>query len=151
MARLVISDKPKPRLKVTEPRARRRITHEEIEKALGAERVAIVPRGGSPLSAYAVRQDLFGRLRSTGGRPGLDGADIKPKIPMRRSSWRKLELLAKQIENDGFRPTPAQLASVLLDAGISQFEQALHRDDVDKEQLKYEIEATTSIRKAGER
>ncbi len=83
MVRLVTTDKKKPRLEVVEPRTRRRITPEEIETGLGAERSGIIPFGGSPMSAYAVRQELFRRLRSTGGRPALDGADIKPKIPMR--------------------------------------------------------------------
>ena len=124
MGRLVVTDKPKPRLQVVEPRTRRRITREEIEKGLGAERIAKVPRWGAPMSSYAVRQELFRRLRSTGGRPALDGTDMKPKIPMRRSRWRKLEKLAKQVESGGFRPTPAQLASVILDAGIEQFDRA---------------------------
>ena len=126
MARLVITDKPKPRLEMTKPRTRRRITPEEIEEGLGAERVATIPPGGSPMSAYALRQELFGRLRSTGGRPSLDGTDIKPKIPMRRSQWEKLERLAGLVKSDNFHPTPAQLASVILDAGIDQLEEALH-------------------------
>lgn len=125
MARLVVTDKPKPRLEVVEPRTRRRIKPEEIEKGLGAERAGTVPSGGSPMSAYAVRQKLFRRLRSTGGRPALDGADLKPKIPMRQSQWKKLAQLAKRVESDSFHPTPAQLASVILDAGIDQFERTL--------------------------
>ena len=126
MARLVITDKPKLRLEVIEPRTRRRITPEEVEKGLGAERAAVIPPGGSPISAYALRQELLHRLRSTGGRPSLDGTDIKPKIPMRRSRWRKLERLAELVKSDNFHPTPAQLASVILDAGIDQLEEALH-------------------------
>jgi hypothetical protein len=124
MGRLVIADKAKPRLEVDEPRTRRRISVEEIEKGLGAGRVASVAPLGSPISAFALRQELFHRLRSTGGRPGLDGTDMKPKIPMRRSRWEQLERLAKRVERDGFHPTPAQLASIILDAGIDQFEQA---------------------------
>jgi hypothetical protein len=122
MGRLVITDKPKPRLEIAEPRTRRRITPEEIENGLGATRVASVPSGGSPMSAFALRQELFHRLRSTGGRPGLDGADMKPKIPMRRSSWKKLEQIARQVETADFHPTPAQLASVILEAAIQRFE-----------------------------
>jgi hypothetical protein len=139
MARLIITDKPKPRLDVVEPRTRRRITPKEIEKGLGAERVASVPSGGSPLSAYALRQELFRRLRSTGGRPGLDGADLKPKVPMRRSRWKKLQELAKQVASGTFRPSPAQLASVILDAGIDQFEQALHVDSARAGRLNHEV------------
>jgi hypothetical protein len=63
MARLAITDKAKPRLKIVEPRTRRRITPEEVEKVLGAEHVCGVPSGGSPMSAYVVRQELFRGLR----------------------------------------------------------------------------------------
>jgi len=126
MARLVVTDKPKPRLEVVEPRTRRRIKPEEIAKGLRAERAGAAPSGGSPMSAYAIRQELFRRLRSTGGRPALDGADVKPKIPMRQSQWKKLEELAKRVETDSFHPTPAQLASVILDDAIDQFERTLN-------------------------
>jgi hypothetical protein len=46
MARLVITDSPKPRLEIVEPRTRRRITPEEVEKGLGAERVGKISSGG---------------------------------------------------------------------------------------------------------
>ena len=148
MVRLVITDKPKPRLEIVEPRTRRRITPEEIEQGLGAERVGSVPPGGSPMSAYALRQELFRRLRSTGGRPGLDGTDMKPKIPMRRSRWEKLERLAKEVESETFHPTPAQLASVILDTGIDQFELALHLSSAEMERVAREITQETSQKRA---
>jgi hypothetical protein len=65
---------------------------------------------------------------------------MKPKVPMRRSRWKKLEQLAKQVESDSFHPTPAQLASVILDAGIDQFEQALRLDSAEVERLSHAIE-----------
>ena len=93
MARLVISDQPKPQLDVNEPTTRPRINPKEIERGLGAEQVGLLAPAGSPISAYALRQELFRRLRSTGGRPGLDGTDMKPKIPMQRSQWDQLRHL----------------------------------------------------------
>jgi hypothetical protein len=80
-----------------------------------------------------LRQEFFRRLRSTGGRPGLAGTDMKPKIPMRRSSWEKLERLATKVARDGRHPTPAQLASVILDAGIDQLERALQLENATAE------------------
>lgn len=136
MGRLVITDKPKPRLEIVEARTRRRLAPEDIEIGLGAKRVATVPSGGLPMAQFALRQELFRRLRSTGGRPGLAGADMKPKIPMRRSSWDKLETFAKQLETADFHPTPAQLASVLLDAAIDQFDPAQHPAGTAIERLK---------------
>jgi hypothetical protein len=61
MARLVATDKAKPRLQVVERRTRRRIAPEDVERGLGAERVFSLPSGGSPMSAFAVRQQLFRR------------------------------------------------------------------------------------------
>jgi hypothetical protein len=61
MGRLVVTDSPKSSLDVVEPRARHRITAEEIEKGLGGKRIATVPSGGSPTSAYAVRQEIYRR------------------------------------------------------------------------------------------
>jgi hypothetical protein len=127
---MVITDKPKPRLEIVEPRRRRRITPEEIETGLGADLVARMPAGGSPMSAYALRQELFRRLRSTGGRPGLDGTDMKTKIPMRRSQWEKLAAMARRLSTEDFHPTAAQLASVLLDAAIDRYDPALILEDV---------------------
>jgi hypothetical protein len=102
MGRLIITDMAKPRLEIIEQRTRRRITPEETEAGLGAQRVAFIPPGGSSMSAFALRQELFRRLRSTAGRPGLESADMKPKIPMRRSSWTKLEQIARQVETADF-------------------------------------------------
>jgi hypothetical protein len=136
MGRLVITDKPKPRLEIVEPRTRRRITPEDVETGLGAELVASVPSGGSPMAQFALRQELFRRLRSTGGRPGLVGVEMKPKIPMRRSSWNKLEAFAKQLETTDFHPSPSQLASVILDAAIDQLDPALHRAGTEMERPK---------------
>jgi hypothetical protein len=114
MGRPIITDKPKPLLGIVEPRTRRRISPEEKETGLGPERVASIPADASPLSAFALHQELFRRLRSIGGRPGLDGGDMNPKIPMRRSSWKKLEQNARRVETTDFHPTPAQLASTSL-------------------------------------
>src|ERR1700758_3957075 len=111
MPRLVITDSTKTPLEVTDPTTRRKISPQEIERGLGAEYVGSIPPGGSPISAYALRQELFRRLRSTGGRPGLDGADIKPKITLQRPRWKQLERLAELIQINGLHPSPAQLAS----------------------------------------
>jgi hypothetical protein len=96
------------------------------------------------MSAYLVRQELFRRLRSTGGRPTLEGTDMKPKVPMRRSRWNKLERLARRVSSDTFHPTPAQLASVILDAAIEQFEQSLHLAPAEIERLHREISTETA-------
>ena len=124
MARLVVSDRPKPGLQIAEPRTRRRIIPRKSKRPWARS----VPAPCRP-AARRCRPTRCGRssrrLRSTGGRPALADADVRPKIPMRQSQWKKLEILARRIESDGFHPTPAQLGSVILDAAIDQLERAL--------------------------
>ena len=84
IGRLVSADKPRKRLLVEDSLTRRRFSPEMLATALGAEPAGTVPEAGGPITAYLVREELFRRLRSSGGRPALDGADIRPKVPMRR-------------------------------------------------------------------
>lgn len=122
MARIRFDDKAKPRIRFDDPQSRRRITDADMAGALGAEFVGTLPPGGNILSAYALRNELFERLRSSGGRPALEGTDIRTKVPMRKSSWEKLEGIAKSVETESFHPTASQVASVLLDLAIARYE-----------------------------
>jgi hypothetical protein len=138
VGRIQFSDKTKPRIQIDEPQTRRRLNDADMMQALGAEFIGVVPKGGNLLSAFALRNQLFERLRSSGGRPSLEGADIRTKVPMRKSSWDKLEGIAKAVETESFHPTPSQVASVLLDLAIAKFE----FDKVDIEQRAREMVET---------
>ena len=137
MGRIQFDDKTKSRIQFDDPQTRRRLTDRDVEQALGAEFVGVLPKGGNPLSAYALRNELFERLRSSGGRPSLVGADIRTKVPMRTSAWEKLEVIAKSVETKTFHPTASQVASVLLDLAITKYE----AEDVDIEQRAKELVA----------
>jgi len=103
-----------PRVKVTGPRARR-VEPELVAEALGArseETGAVRPQ--SPMALVAVRQELLSRLTSTGGRPGLAGATRRQKIPLDDTDWARLQKIAEALNDDEVRPTPGQVASVLL-------------------------------------
>jgi hypothetical protein len=55
-----------------------------IAKALGVEEpVSRENVHGAPISLYALRLPLESRVRSTGGRPALEGATKIQKIPAR--------------------------------------------------------------------
>lgn len=99
---------------------KRRISPDAVAAALGAEQVASeVPRRGSPLTAYAIRDELFRRLRSTGGRPALDGTDLKAKVPLSTEQYRKIERIAGSVaESGGSHPSVGQVASVLIDLAL---------------------------------
>jgi hypothetical protein len=135
MGRIQFDDKTKRRIQADDPQTRRRLTDVDMAQALGAEFVGVAPKAGNLLSAYALRNELFERLRSSGGRPSLEGADIRTKVPMRKRSWEKLEGIAKAVETASFHPTASQVASVLLDLAITRYES----DEVNIEQHAREL------------
>jgi len=93
-----------------------RIDPAEVARALGAEDtgVRIGKPAGSPPAQLGLRQELHRRLRSTGGRRALEGAGVRRKIPLIEGDWERLQQVAEASEMEGVRPTPAQVASILL-------------------------------------
>ncbi len=92
----------------------RSVEPEVIAKALGAE---IVPRDrvrGGPIALHALRRELERRVRSTGGRPALEGARKIQKIPLNPEDWSRLEKLAGEFSRQGISATAGQVASVIL-------------------------------------
>ncbi|MBS0540273.1 MAG: hypothetical protein JSR47_16010 [Proteobacteria bacterium] len=111
--RIALTDSPTRRINVTASPTRR-VSAAVVAKGLGAEDVGSAPaEGKSPASFLAVREEAFHRLRSTGGRPGLEGAERK-KIPLMNKDWRMIETVASHISEPGFRPSAGQVASILL-------------------------------------
>lgn len=92
----------------------RRISMDAVAKALGADIIAPAPRRtGSPADFAAIREEVFRRLRSTGGRPGLEGTQPK-KIPLSDEDWKRVERVVDHISEPGFKPSVGQVAGVLL-------------------------------------
>jgi len=89
-------------------------------KALGAERVMSMPINTSPPALRELRYQLFSALKSRGGRPGLEGAELRPKIPMSLEDWHQLEALANELAADGFAPTAGQVGAQLLHAVLAR-------------------------------
>jgi hypothetical protein len=93
----------------------RRLDPSEVAAALGAEPTDVTLEGAlSPLTLMVVRQELFRRLQSSGGRPALKGTTRRAKIPISDADWLELEKLAAAISSPGCAPTAGQVASVLL-------------------------------------
>ena len=67
---------------------------EPIAKALGADVASRERVHGAPIALHALRQELESRVRSTGGRPALQGATKIQKIPLKPEDWSRLEELA---------------------------------------------------------
>jgi hypothetical protein len=86
-----------------------------IAKALSADEIITRPSArGAPISLYALRQELGARVRSTGGRPALEGATKIQKIPLKPEDWSRLEELAARLAQEGVSATAGQLASVIV-------------------------------------
>lgn len=93
----------------------------DVAKALEAAPTgAKVEPSGGPLTLFAVRQELYRRLRSSGGRPGLMSTDKVAKVPVSTKQWARLEELAAALAEPGFTPSAGQVAHVLLDRALEQ-------------------------------
>lgn len=111
--RIGLAESATPRL-VIKPSPTRRVSAAAVAKALGAEPIGRMRvRSGSPADFVAIRAEIFRRLRSIGGRPGLEGTQPK-KIPLSDEDWKRVERVADHISEPGFKPSVGQVAGVLL-------------------------------------
>jgi hypothetical protein len=72
----------------------------------------------SPLTS--LREHLAAALKSTGGRPALEGTARRQKIPMSDSDWAMLEELALGFRADGVHVTAGQVGAQLLHEAIAR-------------------------------
>jgi len=100
------------------------ISHEEFANALGAEETGItIDTRRNPISLFSLRQFLVKHLRSTGGRPKLEGTEkMRNKISFFQDDWRKLEKIANYYKKEGVNVSPGQVASVLIHNQIRKIE-----------------------------
>lgn len=83
----------------------------QVAAALGATRAG----GSRGLDLEELRDALEGLLSSTGGRPGLIGAERQAKIPRYPADWAKFERAAGILGDlAGQRPSTTQIAALLL-------------------------------------
>lgn len=101
------------------PSRTRSVDPELVKESLGAERVARVSSRGSPFALAALGRALVATLRSSGGRPSIEGAVRRQKIPMSEADWRALEEISSKLDASGLTATPGQIASQLLREAIA--------------------------------
>ena len=98
-----------------------RLDPAEVAAALGAKPTGATTAGVvGPFTLFALRQELFRRLTSTGGRPALPDADKVGKVPLSEKQRARLDELAAAIAEPGFSPSAGQVANVLLTWGLDQ-------------------------------
>ena len=116
--RIPLSDRTVPRIRESGPTVRR-LDPDEVARALGAElcpeRIEGQP---GPFTLYALRNELFRRRQSSGGRPGIEGANLRAKIPLSGRDWASLEAVAGALAAEGFSPSAGQVASVLVSLAL---------------------------------
>jgi|SwirhisoilCB1_FD_contig_71_1764023_length_677_multi_1_in_0_out_0_2 hypothetical protein len=124
MTSRIVDKSPTKRIIQDKSSEKRRILPDTVAAAFGAETVGSkIPRRGSPLSAYAIRDELFRRLRSTGGRPALEGADLKAKVPLSTEQYQAIESIAGSVAEGGeSHPSVGQVASVLIELALRDLE-----------------------------
>ena len=95
------------------------VAHAAVETALGAEATdQKLEEALAPITLFAIRSELLGRLQSSGGRPALSGTSRRAKVPLGDSDWADLEELAAVVAGPGFYPSAGQIASVLLSLSV---------------------------------
>jgi hypothetical protein len=91
-----------------------RIDPAAVAEKLAATKIGVAELRGGAAALFALRDELARRIRSTGGRPCLDGTERRQKIPLSEEDWTALAELAAGLSDKELRPTAGQVASVLL-------------------------------------
>lgn len=127
---------PAKRIKAISAQAAKRIDAATVVEAFGARAAGIGAAGdGSPFSLWQLRGELERLLQSTGGRPALPTEGERVKIPKIPSDWTFIETVAANAADLPLRPSPAQIAAVMLHMAVSRFSadeitRALQREKV---------------------
>jgi hypothetical protein len=81
-------------------------------------------------------------LTSSCGRPALEGATRRVKIPVTEEQWKALEDLAAFIKDLGFVPSAGQVASVLISLSLPAAKSETDR-------IRRELAVRSSAKRAG--
>ena len=149
------------RIKVTGGRARevhstsrpsRGIDPKSVGDVLDAEQLgADVGFGGVHPALSSLRRDVLAALRSSGGRPGLEGAVRRQKIPMMDADWYELERVANSFQASGVKASPGQIAGKLLHDAISVLKVSPVKYPTAGQAANLRISETTTTRSARQR
>jgi hypothetical protein len=102
-----------------------------------------------PITLLAIREALVDRLRSTGGRPSLTGDSLRQRVQISAKDWKKITTIASHFEVGRHKPSPAQVASILIHfalehASPSAIDQLMHTDIENQDTSKAERQRTSA-------
>lgn len=126
MKRIRITSPSQPRVRHIGP-TETKVDPAVVAAALEAEASGAVATGTAPPAFVALRQEIATRLTSTGGRPRLEGAVRRQKIPLSEADWERLLELSDRIATGDVRPSPGQVASALLHSSLANLDFAAAR------------------------
>jgi len=93
------------------------------EAWLGASQpVGTLNKPHGPFGVAALLDEIQARLVSRGGRPSDPGPTIRRLVPLKKQVWRRLKAQAAFLSRHGKRVSPAQLAAMLVEKSVSEFE-----------------------------
>lgn len=96
------------------------IAVDDVVEAFGGQRLGpVFGNVEDPGMLLAVRDELMRRLRSTGGRPGLSGT-LPQRVQVSAVDWQKIVAIADHIEVGRHKPSPAQVASILVHLALER-------------------------------
>lgn len=106
----------------------------KIAQALGASRVIDLEQKSlrGPLDLLALREEFKQRLRSTGGRPTDPSWTVSRQVPFKEDSWVRLQDLASEVGVAGRRVGPAQVAALLIENSLDEFEEEHWQEVLDE-------------------
>jgi hypothetical protein len=120
--RINVTDRAPKHFRVTGEKIKR-VSAADLAKALGGEIVGRSrTRPLTPVGLIALRERVAGMLKSTGGRPALEGAADRKKVPVLSGDWPKLEKMSAHMAHTGTKASPAQIASLLLHEKLEELE-----------------------------
>jgi hypothetical protein len=101
------------------------INKSDFAKSLGASPTGVsIGRKGSPATLLALKQVLAERLKSSGGRPSLEGSSkVRHKISFIGNDWEQLKKIAVDLNAEtSLHITQSQIASLIVHKILSKKE-----------------------------
>jgi len=94
---------------------------DDVIAALGGRPLGVsVGNATAPVALLAIRDALMDRLRSTGGRPALSGDGSRQRVQISANDWQAITDIAGRIAVGHHKPSPAQVASVLIHLALER-------------------------------
>lgn len=101
-----------------------RIDPAQVAAALGAEPCDVTLGGSfSPLTLFAIRQEVYRQLQANGGKPAPDEVDYSSQIQLSPKMWKKLRKLAADVAVPNFAPTAAQMVGIVLSLSLRSIDE----------------------------